>query len=99
MVKFLENFHHWRTRLFVFLAVLGPSIITTMAGNDGAGVITYAVAGAQLGYIALFTLPLMTVLYAITQEMGSRLAIVTGRGLGDIIREQFGVRTALLCFI
>ncbi len=70
-----------------------------MAGNDGAGVITYAVAGAQLGYIALFTLPLMTVLYAITQEMGSRLAIVTGRGLGDIIREQFGVRTALLCFI
>ncbi len=86
-------------KLLIFLSVLGPSVITTMAGNDGAGVITYSFAGAQLGYAALFTLPLLTVLYGVTQEMGSRVAIVTGKGLGDIIREKFGVRIALLVFV
>lgn len=86
------------TRLFIFLGVLGPSVITTMAGNDGAGVITYSFAGAQLGYAALFTLPILTVLYGVTQEMGSRIAIVTGKGLGDVIRERYGVRIAILLF-
>ncbi len=86
-------------RIFIFLSVLGPSVITTMAGNDGGGVITYSIAGARLGYAALLTLPLLTVLYAVTQEMGSRLAIVTGKGLGDLIRERFGVRTALVIFL
>jgi Mn2+/Fe2+ NRAMP family transporter len=70
-----------------------------MAGNDGAGVITYAVAGAQLGYAALFTLPILTVIYGVTQEMGSRIAIVSGKGLGDLIRERFGVRIAMFVFI
>lgn len=86
-------------RLIIFLSVLGPSVITTMAGNDGAGVITYSFAGAHLGYAALFTLPILTILYGVTQEMGSRVAIVTGKGLGDLIRERFGVRTAMLIFI
>lgn len=81
------------------MSVLGPSVITTMAGNDGAGVITYSFAGAQLGYAVLFTLPILTVFYGITQEMGSRIAIVTEKGLGDIIRERFGIRTALLIFV
>lgn len=85
-------------RLFIFLGVLGPSVITTMAGNDGAGVITYSFAGAHLGYAALFTLPILTILYGVTQEMGSRVAIVTGKGLGDIIRERYGVRVALIIF-
>lgn len=85
--------------LIIFLSVLGPSVITTMAGNDGAGVITYSFAGASLGYAALFTLPILTLLYGITQEMGSRVAIVTGKGLGDLIRERFGVRVAMLLFI
>mgnify|MGYP001617990243 FL=1 len=84
--------------MFIFLAVLGPSVIGTMAGNDGAGVITYSFAGAQLGYVALLTLPLLTVFYAVTQEMGSRIAIVTGKGLGDIIRERFGIRVAFFVF-
>lgn len=86
-------------KIIIFLGVLGPSIITTMAGNDGAGIITYSLAGAKLGYAALFTLPILTVLYAVTQEMGSRIAIVTGKGLGDIIREKFGVRIAMFVFI
>lgn len=86
-------------KVFIFLSVLGPSVITTMAGNDGAGVITYSYAGARLGYAALFVLPILTVLYAITQEMGSRAAIVTGKGLGDIIREKFGVKIASMIFL
>ncbi|MFZ6034785.1 MAG: NRAMP family divalent metal transporter [Patescibacteria group bacterium] len=82
-----------------FLSVLGPSVITTMAGNDGGGVITYSLAGARLGYAALFTLPFLTLLYALTQEMGSRIAIVTGKGLGDLIRESFGLQTSFAMFI
>ncbi len=89
----------WLKSIIIFLGVLGPSVITTMAGNDGAGVITYAAAGAELGYAALFVLPILTILYAVTQEMGSRIAIVTGKGLGDLIRERFGVRTAMFAFI
>lgn len=87
------------SKLLIFLGVLGPAVITTMAGNDGAGVITYSFSGAQLGYAILFTLPIMTILYAVTQEMGSRIAIVTGKGLGDVIRERYGVRIAIFVFI
>lgn len=86
-------------KTLIFLSVLGPSVITTMAGNDGAGVITYSYAGAVLGYGALITLPILTLLYAVTQEMGSRAAIVTGKGLGDLIRERFGVKTAAFVFV
>lgn len=85
--------------ILLFLSVLGPSVITTMAGNDGGGVITYSLAGARLGYSILFTLPALTILYGITQEMGSRIAIATGKGLGDIIRERFGVRVAFVVSI
>jgi len=86
-------------KALIFLGVLGPSVITTMAGNDGAGVITYSMAGAQFGYAILITLPFLTFLYAITQEMGSRVAIVSGKGLGDIIRERFGIRIATFVFV
>lgn len=85
--------------MLIFFTVLGPSVITTMAGNDGAGIITYSFAGAHLGYAALFTLPILTLLYGVTQEMGSRAAIVTGKGLGDLIRERFGIRVALFIFL
>jgi NRAMP (natural resistance-associated macrophage protein)-like metal ion transporter len=70
-----------------------------MAGNDGGGVITYSMAGARLGYSILFTLIPLTILYGVTQEMGSRLAITTGKGLGDLVRERYGVKVALLIFI
>lgn len=86
-------------KALIFFGVLGPSVITTMAGNDGAGVITYSLAGAQFGYAMLITLPFLTFLYAITQEMGSRVAIVTGKGLGDIIRERYGIRIAAFAFV
>ncbi|HLL60987.1 MAG TPA: divalent metal cation transporter [Candidatus Nitrosocosmicus sp.] len=85
-------------KLLIFLAVLGPSTITTMAGNDGAGVTTYSLAGANFGYAILLTLPFLLILTTVTQEMGSRIAIVTGKGLGDLIREKYGIKIALLIF-
>lgn len=85
-------------RLVMFLSVFGPATITAMADNDAGGVATYSLAGARLGYPILFLLLMITVLLAVTQEMGMRLTVVTGKGLADIIRERFGVRTALLVF-
>jgi NRAMP (natural resistance-associated macrophage protein)-like metal ion transporter len=93
------NFKKYRKKILLFLAVLGPSTITTMAGNDGGGVATYSLAGAKLGYGVLITLPFLTLLYVITQEMGSRIAVVTGKGLADLIRERFGVVIACLMFV
>ena len=86
------------TKLLLFLSVFGPATITAMADNDASGVATLSVAGADLGYPILFIFLFTTPLLAITQEMGMRLAIVTRRGLADLIREQFGVRTSLLIF-
>ena len=96
MFKF--NFHQFKRRMLVFLAVFGPATITAMADNDAAGVATYSLGGATLGYPILFLLLANTVLLALTQEMGMRLAIVTRKGLGDLIREQFGIRVAVFIF-
>jgi Mn2+/Fe2+ NRAMP family transporter len=87
----------WK-RLLLVLAVFGPATITAMADNDAGGVATYSIAGAKLGYPILFILPIITVLLGITQEMGMRLTIITRRGLADLIRERYGVRTALFMF-
>ncbi len=85
-------------RLVLFLSVFGPATITAMADNDAGGVATYSIAGAVLGYPILFPLVIITVLLGVTQEMGMRLAIITRRGLGDLIREKFGVKVSLLIF-
>ena len=85
-------------RWLLLLAVFGPATITAMADNDAGGVATYSIAGAKLGYPILFILPIITVLLAITQEMGMRLAIISRRGLGDLIREKYGVRVSLVMF-
>jgi Mn2+/Fe2+ NRAMP family transporter len=87
----------WR-QLLLFLSVFGPATITAMADNDAGGVATYSIAGAQLGYPILFPLVFITILLAVTQEMGMRLAVITRKGLGDLIRERFGVRAALFMF-
>ena len=88
----------WK-RLLIVLAVFGPATITAMADNDAGGVATYSLAGAKLGYPILFLLPVITLLLAITQEMGMRLTIITRRGLADLIREKYGVRAAVFMFI
>jgi len=95
----LQNFwtHSWK-KILLFLAVFGPATITAMADNDATGVATYSISGAQLGYPILFLLLIITVLLAITQEMGMRLTLVTRQGLADLIREKYGVRAALFIF-
>ena len=69
-----------------------------MADNDASGVATYCIAGAKLGYPILFALVLITILLAITQEMGMRLTLVTRKGLADLIRERYGVKVSLFIF-
>jgi Mn2+/Fe2+ NRAMP family transporter len=87
----------WR-RLLLFLSVFGPATITAMADNDAGGVATYSVAGATLGYPILFLLIPITILLGITQEMGMRLTVITQKGLGDLIREKFGIRSTMIIF-
>src|SRR5512135_652538 len=89
----------WLRRVLLFLAVFGPATITGMADNDASGVATYSIAGATLGYPILFLLTIITVLLAVTQEMGMRLTLVTRRGLADLIREKYGVRAAVFIFL
>jgi len=80
------------TALMAFLAVAGPGIVTAAVDNDANGIATYATAGAHVGYALLWTLPLAAVALIVVQEMTARMGSVTGLGLADLIREQFGVR-------
>ena len=85
-------FVRWWRSFLVFLAILGPGIITGSVDNDAGGITTYSVAGAHYGYALLWTLiPSFFVLF-IVQEMNARMGIVTGKGLADLIRESFGVK-------
>jgi len=87
----------FRRRLLLFLAVMGPGIITASVDQDAGGITTYSVAGAQYGYTLLWSLPFIVIALAVIQEMGTRMGVVTGRGLADLIRERLGVRLTLLC--
>jgi Mn2+/Fe2+ NRAMP family transporter len=88
---------YWK-RILIFLSVFGPATITAMSDNDAGGVATYSISGAKLGYPILFLLIPITILLGVTQEMGMRLAIISRRGLADLIRERFGVKTAMFMF-
>src|SRR5215831_4315672 len=85
-----------RYRLAIFFAVLGPGFITAMVDNDAGGIITYSQAGARWGYLPLWTLAPITVVLIMTQEMCSRMGAVTGKGLSDLIREEFGLRVTFI---
>jgi len=93
------NFSRLKKQLVVFFAVLGPGLITAVADNDAGGVATYTVAAAMYGMSSQYFVILTTVLLAVTQEIGARIAIVTGSGLGDLIREHYGVKVAVFLFI
>ena len=86
----------FRYHIAVFFAVIGPGFITAMVDNDAGGILTYSQAGARWGYLPLWTLLPITVLLIVTQEMCSRMGAVTGKGLSDLIREEFGLRTTFL---
>ena len=82
----------WRTSLFLFFAVLGPGFITANVDNDAGGILTYSQAGAQYGYHLLWTMLPITIALIVVQEMCARMGVVTGKGLSDLIREEFGLR-------
>src|SRR5215470_2558305 len=86
----------FRYQIATFLAVLGPGFITAMVDNDAGGIYTYSEAGARWGYLPLWTLLPITILLIVTQEMCSRMGAVTGKGLSDLIREEFGLRTTFM---
>src|SRR3982750_3003285 len=89
----------WRVRLALVLAVVGPGFITANVDNDAGGIATYSVAGAQFGYTLLWTMIPITIALVIIQEMSSRMGAVTGKGLSDLIREEFGLRATFFTMV
>lgn len=96
MVSIRARLKPYRARLLLLLAVIGPGIITANVDNDAGGITTYSVAGAQYGYSLLWMMPLVALALIIVQEMSARLGVITGKGLGDLIRESLGVRITTL---
>ena len=91
----MEKQNSFWARIPLFLAAMGPGIVTAFADNDAGGIATYAAAGAKYGYALLFTMFISTVCLVIAQEMSARTGAVTGKGLSDLIREQYGVKWTL----
>jgi NRAMP (natural resistance-associated macrophage protein)-like metal ion transporter len=87
----LSRASRWR-QLALLLAVIGPGIITANVDNDAGGITTYSLAGAQFGTRMLWTLLPITIALIVVQEMAARMGAVTGKGLADLIRENFGVK-------
>lgn len=88
-----------KKKIFVFLSVLGPGIITANVDNDAGGIATYSVAGAHFGYSLLWTLIPITVALIVVQEMVARMGVVTGKTLADLIRENFGVKATFFLML
>jgi len=86
----------WRIRILLFMAVLGPGFITANVDNDSGGILTYSQAGAQFGYSLLWTMIPITLALIVVQEMCARMGVVTGKGLSDLIREEFGLRVTVV---
>lgn len=100
MIQNIINYlkYKWQ-RLMLILLIIGPGLVAAFADNDAAGVSTYTVAAAQFGYsMLIITIP-MTILLAVTQEIGARIGIVAEKGLGDLIRERYGIRISVITFI
>src|SRR3989304_2474948 len=79
-----------RRRLRLFLAVMGPGIITASVDQDAGGITTYTLAGAQYGYKLLWSLLFIGLALAVVQEMGTRMGVVSGKGVAELVREGFG---------
>jgi NRAMP (natural resistance-associated macrophage protein)-like metal ion transporter len=88
----IRPWHAMRFRLLALLAILGPGFITANVDNDPGGILTYSQAGAKYGYTLLWTLIPTTVALIVVQEMAARMGAITGKGLSDLIREEFGLR-------
>src|SRR6202011_5810104 len=88
-----------RRRLALLLAVVGPGLITSNVDNDAGGISVYTQAGAQYGYTLLWSLIPMTIALYVTGEMCARMGVVTGKGLSDLIREEFGFRARFFVMV
>ena len=95
-MKFLRS---WKVRLLLFFAVVGPGFITANVDNDSGGIFTYSQAGAQFGYTLLWTMIPITIALIVVQEMCARMGAVTGKGLSDLIREEYGLRITFLMML
>lgn len=95
-MRFLRR---WKTRILLFFAVVGPGFITANVDNDAGGIWTYSSAGAQFGHLLLWTMIPITLALIVVQEMTARMGAVTGKGLSDLIREEFGFRITFFMMI
>lgn len=95
----LPNFRIHRTGVLAFLGVMGPGLIAGLAGNDAGGIATYSVLGAETGLSLLWIFPITTVLLVVVLEMAARMGAVSGQGLGDLIRDDFGIRWTLFAMV
>jgi NRAMP (natural resistance-associated macrophage protein)-like metal ion transporter len=95
----MRFFRLWKTRILLFFAVVGPGFITANVDNDAGGILTYSSAGAQFGHLLLWTMIPVTVALIVVQEMCARMGAITGKGLSDLIREEFGLRITFLMMI
>jgi Mn2+/Fe2+ NRAMP family transporter len=86
---------HPTTRLIAFAGILGPGLIAANAGNDAGGIATYSSVGARYGFDLLWMMVVITVSLVVVQEMAARMGAITGKGLAELIREQYGVRWSL----
>jgi len=90
---------HWKTQILLFFAVVGPGFITANVDNDAGGIYTYSQAGAQFGHLLLWTMIPITIALIVVQEMCARMGAATGKGLSDLIREEFGLRVTFLMML
>src|SRR2546430_7372995 len=95
-MRFLRR---WKTRALIFFAVVGPGFITANVDNDANGIWTYSSAGAQFGHMLLWTMIPTTLALIVIQEIAARMGAVTGKGLSDLIREEFGFRVTFFMMI
>src|SRR5437870_11338938 len=95
-MRFLRR---WKTRALIFFAVVGPGFITANVDNDANGIWTYSSAGAQFGHMLLWTMIPTTLALIVIQEIAARMGAVTGKGLSDLIREEFGFRITFFMMI
>jgi Mn2+/Fe2+ NRAMP family transporter len=98
-LDFFSRGKQWRRRIVLFLAVIGPGIITSNVDNDAGGIATYTQAGSAYGYALLWALVPMTVALYVTEEMCARMGVITGKGLSDLIREEFGFRSTFFVMV
>jgi len=95
----LKSIRGLRKRLTLLLAVVGPGLITSNVDNDAGGISTYTQAGAHYGYALLWSLIPMTIALYVTEEMCARMGVITGKGLSDLIREEFGFRSTFFVMV